>query len=58
MELSYPVGSYPFHFVPASTSVSSGPYVGPIGASYEAICVDFTGGVVGCISHVEGFTVQ
>jgi hypothetical protein len=58
VQLAYPVGWHPFHFVPTSPTSSSGPYGAPIGASFEAVCADVTGGVLGCTSHVARFTVQ
>jgi hypothetical protein len=56
-ELAFPVGSYPFHFISTATSVSTGPYVGPVGMTFEALCADVTGGTVGCLSRVVRYTV-
>ena len=35
-----------------------GPYFEPIGITFEAICADVTGGVVGPISPTIRYTIQ
>jgi trimeric autotransporter adhesin len=58
LQLAYPVGSHPFHFVAAAPALVTGPYLAPTGVTLEAVCADVTGGALGCLSHVRRFTVQ
>jgi hypothetical protein len=53
-----PVGTAPTHFIAPAAEISFGPYGLPAGLSFEAISVDVTGGVVGCLTPVVSFTVQ
>lgn len=56
-QLMYPVGTAPFHVVAPSSYVTWGPFgVGPI--TVDAICFDFTGGVIGSTSQVVRLTAQ
>jgi trimeric autotransporter adhesin len=56
-QLTLPIGSVPFHFVATAPDATFGPYALPAGLVFEAISVDVTGGVVGCVSPVTAYTV-
>jgi hypothetical protein len=53
-----PLGAAPFHFSAASSSTLFGPYPAPAGLTIDAVCFDFTGGVLGCRSPVVRLAVQ
>ena len=56
LQIQFPVGTPPFHFLATGTDATFGPYALPVGFSFEAICVDVTGWAVGCISPTVGYT--
>jgi hypothetical protein len=56
-QLVVPIGSVPFHFVATGPDATFGPYPLAAGLAFEAVSVDVTGGVVGCISPVRAYTV-
>jgi hypothetical protein len=56
-QVALPPGTAPFHFVAPGTSFSFGPYPLPPGISFEAISVDVTGGVIGCLAPAQRYTV-
>lgn len=56
-QIGYPVGSPPWHFVATSSTMEFGPYQFPPWTNYfyttfDVVCVDVTGGVVGPYSRV------
>ena len=53
-----PIGAVPFHYVAGGTSAVFGPFPLPAGLAFEAITVDVTGGVIGCLSPVRPYTVN
>jgi hypothetical protein len=53
-----PLGTPPFHVLATVEGETFGPYPVPPGLSFEAISVDVTGGVVGCISPVVAYTTM
>jgi hypothetical protein len=52
-----PLGTPPFHFVATGMHGSFGPFALPSGFTADAVCFDFTGGQVGCVSAVTRMTV-
>lgn len=56
-QIQLPAGSPPFHFVSSGVTGLFGPYPLPWGLTLEVLCVDVTGGVLGCISPVIRYTV-
>ncbi len=57
-QIGMPVGVKPFHFIAARTSASAGPFAVPPGLAFDGICLDVTGGGLGCVSPAIRFTVQ
>ena len=57
-QLLAPIGAVPFHFVAGAADAAFGPFLLPPGLAVEALSVDVTGGVIGCISPVTSFTTQ
>ena len=57
-QLAIPLGEEPFHFLAANTMESFGPFGIPPGLSFEVLCGDATGGVVGCLSSVTRYTTR
>lgn len=51
-QLLSPVGTEPFHVIAPSSYVSWGPFPVPPGFTVDAVCFDFTGGVIGATSPV------
>ncbi len=56
-QLQLPVGAVPVHFVAPGVTAVFGPHFEPIGLTFESICVDVTGGVVGPMSPAVRFSV-
>jgi trimeric autotransporter adhesin len=56
-QLALPLQTPPTHFSPTGTEVTFGPYALPAGIVFEAVCADVTGGVLGCLTPAQQFTV-
>ena len=57
-QIAFPAGAGPFHFIAQAPDVAFGPYALPVGFALEAISVDVTGGVIGCLTPVQSLTVN
>jgi hypothetical protein len=56
LQAQLPVGTPPFHFVAPASYLSWGPfYVGP--TTIDAVCFDFTGGIISAVSPVARITI-
>jgi hypothetical protein len=53
-----PLGSPPFHFIAPERTLAFGPFTLPAGTTYDAICSDFTGGTIHCVSNVGRLTIH
>ncbi len=53
-----PLGTVPFHFAAAASTVSFGPYLLPPGLVTDAVSFDFTSTTLHCYSTVQRLTVQ
>jgi hypothetical protein len=58
LEFSFPVGWLPFHWIAPVNTFDVGSYQVPPGLWLDAICFDFTSGVIGCYSPVVRIGVQ
>ena len=56
-QVSLPIGAAPFHIIAPSSHVNWGPYTLPP-VIVDAVCFDYTGGVLGPVSPVFRITVQ
>ncbi len=54
-QLLLPLGAVPFHFSPNAPAATFGPYPAPSGLYVEAVCFDFTGGLLRGASPVAAF---
>ncbi len=57
-QMSQPLGTAPYHVTAPSSYVNWGPFPGLPPLTLDAICIDFTGGVIGPVSPVVRITVQ
>jgi hypothetical protein len=53
-----PVNTSPFHFMATGTTATLGTYSLAAGTTFEAISVDVTGGMLGCLAPALRYTVQ
>ncbi|MAG57712.1 MAG: hypothetical protein CMJ83_15605 [Planctomycetes bacterium] len=56
-QIMLPIGTGPFHFSASADTEVWGPYTLPP-STFESVCFEFTGGVVGAVSRVTRFTIQ
>lgn len=57
-QILFPIGTEPVHWLASGTSMGFGPYLLPPGTRAEAICIDVTAGVLGCLSPARRLTVR
>ena len=58
LQFNLPVGAVPIHFTAPVVTMTFGGYALPPGLWLDAVCFDYTGGTLGCVSNVTRIVVQ
>jgi trimeric autotransporter adhesin len=58
LQFNLPLGAVPIHFAAPVVTMTFGDYALPAGLWLDAVCFDYTGGVLGCASNVVRIGVQ